>query len=66
MPYTPKQGFLSGYKTYIVAGLTILAAVAAYAVGEPVPGASEALSLPDLVQLVVTALLGTTLRAAIK
>jgi len=45
---------LSGYKTYILAGVTIIGAVAAYLVGDA--------SLADTVQLVVTAGLGAFVR----
>jgi len=63
---SPKKGFLSGYKTYIVSGLTIVSAVAAYLVGEPVPGSEEVLTLPALVQLVTTAILAATIRKGVK
>jgi hypothetical protein len=49
---------LSGYKTYIVAGVTVIGAVAAYLVGDA--------PLPDTIQLVITAVLGATLRNGIK
>jgi precorrin-4 methylase len=49
---------LSGYKTYIVAGVTVVGAVAAYLVGDA--------TLPDTIQLVITAVLGATLRNGIK
>lgn len=62
---SPKSGILAGYKTYIVAALTVIAAVLAYLVGEPVPGSEAVLSLPDLAQLVVTASLAATLRAGV-
>lgn len=48
---------LKGYKTYITAGLTILGAIAAYLVGD-VP-------LVDSIQLVITAVLGVTIRSGI-
>jgi len=48
---------LAGYKTYIVAGLSVLGAVAGYLVGD--------MSLPDAVQVVVTAVLGATIRDGI-
>ena len=48
---------LEGYKTYIVAGLAVLGAVAGYLVGD--------MSLSDAVQVIVTAVLGATLRDGI-
>lgn len=45
---------LSGYKTYITAGLAIAGAVAGYLTGD--------VSMSDAAQLVVTALLGAFLR----
>lgn len=48
---------LNGYKTYIVAGVAIIAAVASYLVGDA--------PLSDTIQLVVTASLGATLRHAV-
>lgn len=62
---SPKKGFLSGYKTYIVSALTVVSAIAAYLVGEPVPGSEEVLTLPALAQLVVTAILAATIRNGI-
>lgn len=62
---SPKKGFLSGYKTYIVSALTVVTAIAAYLVGEPVPGSEEVLTLPALAQLVVTAILAATIRNGI-
>ena len=50
-------GFLAGYKTYITAFLAIVGAVAAYAVGDA--------SLSDTAQLVITAVLGMTIRKGI-
>lgn len=44
----------SGYKTYILAIVTVIGAAASYLVGDA--------SLPDTVQLVVTALLGAFIR----
>lgn len=49
---------LSGYKTYIVAGVTIISAVASYLVGD--------ISIADASQLVLTAVLGATLRNGMK
>jgi len=63
---SPKKGVLSGYKTYIVSALTVVTAVAAYLVGEPVPGTEEVLTLPQLVQLVATAVLASTIRSGVK
>jgi hypothetical protein len=48
---------LKGYKTYIVAGVTILGAWAAWSVGDA--------TLADTVQLTVTAVLGATIRNGI-
>ena len=56
-----KKAPLAGYKTYIVAAITIVGAVGAY-----LAGLDEALELPQLAQLVVTALLGATIRNGIK
>jgi phage-related holin len=47
-----------GYKTYIMAGVAVIGAVAAYLVGD--------LALSDAVQLVITAVLGATVRAGSK
>ncbi|KKM22338.1 hypothetical protein LCGC14_1626350 [marine sediment metagenome] len=60
-----KTGFLSGYKTYIVGFLTILTASLAYSVGGIVPGAEQVLALPELAQLIVTAVLAMTIRKGI-
>ncbi len=48
---------LIGYKTYILAGVSIIGAAASYLVGD--------LPLADAVQLAVTAGLGATLRGGI-
>lgn len=48
---------LSGYKTYITAAVAVIGAVAAYLVGD--------MALSDAVQLVVTAVLGATIRNGI-
>ena len=45
---------LSGYKTYILSGVTVIGAVAAYLVGDA--------TLNATVQLVVTAFLGAFIR----
>ena len=45
---------LKGYKTYIVAGVTVIGAIAAYLVGDA--------TLQATIQLVVTAVLGATIR----
>ena len=47
----------AGYKTYIVAAVAVLTALASYFVGDA--------SLADTAQLVLTAVLGATLRAAV-
>jgi precorrin-4 methylase len=52
------MNMLFGYKTYIVAGVTVIGAVAAYLVGDA--------TLQDTIQLVITAVLGATLRNGIK
>lgn len=65
-PNSPKKGFLSGYKTYVVSALTVVAAIAAYAVGEPVPGSEEVLSLGELASLVVTSILASTVRHGVR
>ena len=49
---------LQGYKTYIVAGVAIIGSIAAYLVGD--------VSLSDTIQLVVTSVLGATIRNGIK
>jgi len=46
-----------GYKTYIVAGVTVIGAVASYLVGD-LPAASA-------IQMCITAILGATLRHAV-
>jgi len=48
---------LSGYKTYITAGVTVISAVAGYLVGD--------LAMADAAQLVVTAVLGATIRSGV-
>ena len=48
---------LKGYKTYIVAAVSIIGAAAAYLVGDA--------TIAQTVQLVVTAVLGATIRNAI-
>jgi hypothetical protein len=47
-----------GYKTYIVAAVAVVGAVASYLVGDS--------SLNETAQIVVTALLGTTIRHGLK
>ena len=54
------KGILSGYKTYITAGLTILGTVAAWLTGTFDGTIGEA------VNIIVTAVLGITIRAGIK
>jgi hypothetical protein len=46
-----------GYKTYIVSAVSIIGAVAAYLVGD--------VSVAQTIQLIVTAVLGATIRNAI-
>jgi hypothetical protein len=48
---------LAGYKTYVTAGLAVIGAVAAYLTGDA--------SLMQTVQLVVTAIIGATIRHGI-
>lgn len=48
---------LSGYKTYITAGVAVITAVATYLTGDA--------SLTDTAQLVFTALIGAFLRAGV-
>ena len=48
------MNLLKGYKTYVTAFLTVLSAVGAYLVGD--------LGLADAAQLVLTAVLGATIR----
>ena len=50
-------GFLAGYKTYIVAAMGVLGAVAGYLTGD--------VGLADAVQLMLTAVLGATIRAGV-
>jgi hypothetical protein len=52
------QGILSGYRTYILAAMGVLGAVAGYLVGD--------LSLADAGQLVLTSAIGATIRGGIK
>lgn len=51
-------GVLKGRKTYITAAMTIIGTVASYLVGE--------VQLADAAQLVLTAILGITIRAGVK
>ncbi len=48
---------LKGYKTYIVAGVAIIGAIAAYLTGDA--------TLANTIQLIVTSLLGATIRNGI-
>jgi hypothetical protein len=48
---------LKGYKTYITAGVAVISTVAAYLVGD--------LAIADAAQLVLTAILGATVRAGV-
>lgn len=48
---------LSGYKTYITAGLAVLAAIAGYLTGDA--------TLAEAIQLSVTAVLGATIRSGV-
>ncbi len=49
--------FLKGYKTYVTAAVTVFGALAALFVGDA--------ELADTIQLVVTAVLGATIRAGV-
>jgi hypothetical protein len=49
---------LKGYKTYITAGVAVISAVAAYLVGD--------VNLADTAQIVLTSILGVTIRSGIK
>ena len=49
---------LSGYKTYIVAGVAVITAVAAWLTGDA--------TIAETIQLAVTAVLGATIRNGIK
>lgn len=51
------MGKLAGYKTYIVAGVTIIGAIASYLIGDA--------TLNDTAQLIVPAILGITIRHGI-
>ncbi len=51
------KGILSGKKTYIAAGMGALGAILSYLTGD--------ISMVDAAQLVLTAVLGTTIRAGI-
>ena len=51
------NGILSGYKTYIAGAMGILGALVAYLVGD--------VGLADVGQLVLTAVLGMTVRAGV-
>lgn len=46
-----------GYKTYVVGALAIIGAIATYLIGDA--------SLPDTIEIVITAILGMTIRAGI-
>lgn len=48
---------LTGYKTYITGALAVVGALAAYLTGES--------TLPDTLQLIVTALMGVFIRAGV-
>jgi len=51
-------GKLKGYKTYLVAGVTVISTIVAYLTGD--------VTLSDGIQLLVTATLGATIRNGIK
>lgn len=51
-------GILAGKKTYITSGLTVIGAVAGVLTGT--------IMIPDAVQLIITAVLGATIRNGIK
>lgn len=52
------KDFISGYKTYIVCGVAIISAVAAWSEG--------AISIVELYQAIIAAIAGITLRAGMK
>lgn len=54
---TRRPTMLSGYKTYLVSGATVIGAIAAYFAGTD--------TLQHVITLVVTALLGATIRNGI-
>lgn len=58
-------GSLSGYKTYIVAGTSILTTWAAFLIGEAVAN-QPPLTFADTVQVTVMSLLAVTFRQAMK
>lgn len=49
---------LKGYKTYITAAVAVIGAIAAYLVGD--------IAVADAAQLILTAILGATVRHGIK
>lgn len=51
------MGFLIGYKTYIIGGLTILGTIGGWLGGTIEPNAA--------IQLIITALLGMTIRSGV-
>lgn len=57
-----KAGFFSGYKTYVVGITAIIAAIAAFSTDTPLPGSDVTLAFSDLAQLILTAILGMTIR----
>jgi len=59
-----EKGFLSGYKTYIAAGVGVIVALAAFASGVEVEG-HPALDLADTAQVVFTALVSVFLRQGV-
>jgi hypothetical protein len=60
----PDPGFLSGYKTYILSGMGILAAWVAFALGEETNGVA-AMPFAETLENTITLLIAITLRAAI-
>ena len=48
---------LSGYKTYVLAGVAVIGAIASYLVGDA--------SLQDAIQIGLTAVIGATVRAGV-
>ena len=49
---------LNGYKTYILAGLTVIGAIAHFLIGDA--------TVPDTINLIVTALMGAFIRHGIE
>lgn len=59
------MSWLQGKKTYIVAGVTIIATWAAYLIGAPVTGVDHVPTMGEVLSITVTAILGMTIRSGI-